>query len=143
MIVFQLASALPRPLAARRLDTIAELLSKKLKIRREEVVGIRFVTPRTIQTLNTDYRHKSQPTDVLSFKASTPWSKLAPEIGDIVICPSYAAKEAKRRGLSAEEELVRLVIHGTLHLKGYDHVTEAEEFRMFSLQEQLVEACLA
>ena len=61
------------------------------------------------------------------------------ELGDIVICPSYATREAKRRAISAREELLRLMIHGVLHLKGYDHATEDEEMVMFRLQEELLE----
>jgi probable rRNA maturation factor len=107
-----------------------------------------FVTPAKIQSLNKRYRGKDRPTDVLSFsvregalpeevqKTSTAW-------GDVIICPSYAKTEAKRRSLPLQEELARLVIHGVLHLAGYDHATEDDELRMFSLQERIIERLLS
>lgn len=140
MIQFVLTTALPKELKPRDLKAAAESLSKKLKIRKPTAVSLSFVTPARIQALNKRYRKKDKPTDVLSFNAD-PLIQ-APgefELGDIVICPSYAAKEAKRRALSTREELLRLAIHGVLHLKGYDHATEDDEMVMFSLQEGLLE----
>lgn len=140
MIQFTLTTALPKDLKPKDLKKAAELLSKSLKIRKPTSVSLSFVTPARIQALNKRYRNKNKPTDVLSFNADPKMS--APgefELGDIVICPSYAAKEAKRRALSTREELLRLMVHGVLHLKGYDHATEDEEMVMFSLQEGLLE----
>ncbi len=140
MIEFVLVTALPSVLKPRDIVAAAAALSKSLKIRKPTSVSLSFVTPARIQALNKQYRQKNKPTDVLSFNAST--EIVAPgefELGDIVICPSYAAKEAKRRALSAREELLRLMIHGVLHLKGYDHATEDDEMVMFRLQEELLE----
>lgn len=107
-------------------------------------VGVRFVTEAVMAKLNHSYRGKNRPTDVLSFTAEAPEkfripTGVAKELGDIIIAPAYARREAARRGISATEELVRLIVHGTLHLLGYDHATDAQESRMFRLQEKLVE----
>ncbi|MCA9389146.1 MAG: rRNA maturation RNase YbeY [Candidatus Magasanikbacteria bacterium] len=140
MIQFTLATALPKVLSERDIALAAELLSKKLKIRKATLVSLSFVTPKRIQTLNKQYRKINKPTDVLSFNADPAMqSPVEFELGDIVICPSYATREAKRRAISAREELLRLMIHGVLHLKGYDHATEDEEMVMFRLQEELLE----
>jgi len=108
-------------------------------------LSVRFVSPREITALNARYRKKKRPTDVLSFspvEGSFPHPSTRREgfeWGDIVVCPDIARREAKRRGILPAEELVRLVSHGTLHLLGYDHATAAEEERMFSIQEHVVE----
>ena len=140
MIQFTRVTALPKVLSERDITRAAELLSKKLKIRKAALVSLSFVTPKRIQALNKQYRKINKPTDVLSFNADPAMqSPVEFELGDIVICPSYATKEAKRRAISAREELLRLMIHGVLHLKGYDHATEDEEMVMFRLQEELLE----
>jgi probable rRNA maturation factor len=92
-----------------------------------------------MQQYNKRYRGKDRPTDVLSFEASAEMKRDDPGyLGDLLLCVEYAAHEAHRRGISLEEELARLVIHGVLHLVGYDHATVREELVMFGLQE----ACL-
>ena len=140
MIQFTRVTALPKVLSERDITRAAELLSKKLKIRKATLVSLSFVTPKRIQTLNKQYRKINKPTDVLSFNADPAMqSPVEFELGDLVICPSYATREAKRRAISAREELLRLMIHGVLHLKGYDHATEDEEMVMFRLQEELLE----
>ncbi len=144
MIEFVLVTALPSVLKPRDIEAAALALSKALKIRKPTSVSLSFVTPLRIQALNKQYRKKNKPTDVLSFNADP--NMQAPgefELGDIVICPSYAAKEAKRRALSTRDELLRLMIHGVLHLKGYDHATEDEEMVMFRLQEGLLERIMS
>ncbi|HEU0050877.1 MAG TPA: rRNA maturation RNase YbeY, partial [Patescibacteria group bacterium] len=117
------------------------ILLPMLKKKGVYTIGVRFVSKEEISKLNQQYRRKKNPTDVLSFgqpvhgsMPSTEWS-----LGDIVICPAFAKQEAKRRGLPWQEELVRLLIHGTLHLFGFDHQTKKDELRMYRLQEQCVE----
>jgi probable rRNA maturation factor len=65
------------------------------------------------------------------------------ELGDIIIAPSVAREGAKRRAIGLTEELVRLIVHGTLHLMGYDHADAKTEERMFSIQEGIVERVMA
>ena len=89
------------------------------------------------------------PTDVMSF----PMDELRPGrdeqdpdegvLGDIVLCPSVAAKQAHDAGHATEEELLLLTTHGILHLLGYDHAEPDEETEMFELQRQLLLTFLA
>lgn len=71
-----------------------------------------------MRSLNLKWRGIDRPTDVLSFPSASPGSRA---IGDIVICPSYAQKRAKEYGAPFKEEIRRLLIHGIVHLLGYDH----------------------
>jgi probable rRNA maturation factor len=91
------------------------------------------------------------PTDVMSF----PMDELepggrpdAPEpgpsmLGDIVLCPEFAAKQAESAGHSLGQELALLIVHGVLHLLGYDHAEPDEEKEMFALQRELLEEWVA
>jgi rRNA maturation RNase YbeY len=83
----------------------------------------------TIHSLNRRYRGKDKPTDVLSFPLT---DELYPELlGDVVISVDTATRQARRRGHSLREELQILLIHGILHLLGYDHeVSRSEAIRM-------------
>lgn len=96
-------------------------------------LAVRFVSDGDIRSLNRLYRGINKPTDVLSFSAEPP-----ADWGDVLIAPAYAKKEAALRSVPAAEELVRLAVHGTLHLLGFDHVLKKEEKRMFFLQEKVV-----
>ncbi len=97
--------------------------------------------------MNKQYRGKDRPTDVLSFESPMiPLPKKGQQeyaLGDLVVCASYAAAEAKRRKLPPLEEYLRLLTHGVLHLSGYDHATEEEELKMFAIQEFCVEQIMA
>ena len=141
MIEFIPVSALPKTISPALIERAARVLEKQLKPKAPCRIGIRFVTADAIQKLNKTYRHKNAPTDVLSFSADL--QKGVPnteqEKGDLVICPSFAVREAKRRGIDPREELMRLVVHGTLHLFGFDHEIKTDEARMFGRQERLLE----
>jgi probable rRNA maturation factor len=82
-----------------------------------------------VHALNRQYRGKDKPTDVLSFPLA---DELQPSLlGDVVISVETAARQARRRGHSLREELQTLLIHGVLHLLGYDHeVSRSEAIRM-------------
>lgn len=87
-------------------------------------LSIHLVTDKTSHKLNLNYRKKDKPTDVLSFSAiegsKTPMPGVT-EIGELVISIDTAITQAKQYNWSLEQELKRLVIHGCLHLLGYDH----------------------
>lgn len=109
-------------------------------------VEITFVDKATIADLNKEWMGREGPTDVLSF----PMDELRPGregspvveglLGDIVVCPAVAAQQATEAGHSIEREMGLLVVHGILHLLGYDHATPEEEKGMFSLQSTLLGA---
>lgn len=140
MIVFELATALPASITNDDLRRLGTALGRALRLRSKHTVGLAFVSESEIQRLNKTFRQKNKPTDVLSFEPEGKGEK--GYLGDIAVCPSYAKREAKRRALSLHEELIRLIVHGVLHLSGYDHVTEAQEAKMFALQERLVSAMM-
>jgi len=77
-------------------------------------LSIAFVGPVEIQKLNKKYRKKDRPTDILSFTYNH-------NSGEIVICPQEVKKNARRFDLTFKKELTRVLIHGILHLLGYDH----------------------
>jgi probable rRNA maturation factor len=87
------------------------------------------------QKLNNNFLNKDYPTDVLSF----PINELLPDgqfyLGDIFICNDIAEKQAKESKISLRDEIFNLIIHGILHLLGYDHTQDNGE--MLSLQSQL------
>ncbi len=147
MIQFFITTPLPAVLRDVDLETLGISLGKALRLKKKAQVSLSFVNEATIQALNTRYRGKRKSTDVLSF-TSTPLVKSTAKVheavdqGDVFICQAYAKREAKRRGIPLEEELLRLVIHGVLHVHGYDHVTEAQEMRMFGLQERILSTFL-
>lgn len=147
MIQFFITTPLPAVLRDVDLEALGISLGKALRLKKKAQVSLSFVNETTMQALNTRYRGKRKSTDVLSF-TSTPLVKSTAashepiDQGDVFICQAYAKREAKRRGIPLDEELLRLVIHGVLHVHGYDHATEAEEIRMFGLQERVLSGFL-
>ncbi|MBL8615464.1 MAG: rRNA maturation RNase YbeY [Deltaproteobacteria bacterium] len=92
-----------------------------------------------IQPLNRDWRDKDQPTDVLSFPQSEAHTPEGGLLGDLVISVETAASAAGRLGHRVEEELQVLLVHGLLHLLGFDHEQgEAEAARMRAEEERLL-----
>ncbi|MDQ5970446.1 MAG: putative rRNA maturation factor [Patescibacteria group bacterium] len=105
------------------LDDFTKVVSKKFKIKKE--ISIAILSPLEIKKLNKIYRQKNKVTDVLSFNLDD--EKI---LGEIVICLEQAKKQAKEKKISLQAELKLLVVHGTLHLLGYDHeVSEVEAER--------------
>ena len=84
-------------------------------------IGLVFVGTKAIRTLNRKYRRKDRPTDVLSFRIGKKGADEKFYLGDIVISVPAAAKQARNGRHSLERELEVLVLHGFLHLAGYDH----------------------
>lgn len=97
------------------------------KVRRGEMT-VRLVGKKEIQTLNKTWRHKNKPTNILSFRSDLPKEvKLKfPLLGDLVICSEIVNEEAEQQEKKPEAHWAHIVIHGSLHLLGYDHETEAE-----------------
>lgn len=146
MITFEVLTALPKTLSSTRIKRVEKVLGTHVYPRHRGQISLSFFSEAKMKALNRATRGKNKPTDVLSYPA-TKASGFASHkgealLGDIVICVPYAAREAKRRSLPIEEELVRLLIHGTLHIRGFDHDTEPKEAKMFRLQEELVEQAL-
>jgi probable rRNA maturation factor len=106
------------PLARDRVRALAAGVLRAERLR-TALVSITFVTPRAIAALNRRHLGHRGPTDVISF-AFTP-TPGQPVVGDVYIAPAVAAAQARARGIGVREELARLVVHGTLHVCGWDH----------------------
>jgi len=95
-----------------------------------------FVGPGAIRDLNRRFRRKDYATDVLSFHYEGEMLEGLPLLGEIFIAPEISHQQARHWRTSPEKELKRLVLHGILHLLGYDHETDGGE--MVCLQSQLL-----
>ncbi|MDR2564767.1 MAG: rRNA maturation RNase YbeY [Bifidobacteriaceae bacterium] len=110
---------------------------------------ISFVDQNTMAELHERFLDEPGPTDVMSF----PMDELRPGdedqpgepgiLGDVVICPDVAARQARELGHSLEDEMLVLATHGILHLLGFDHAEPAEHKAMFALQRKLVLSFIA
>ena len=101
---------------------------------------IRIVDEAESQTLNSSYRGKDKPTNVLSFPFEAPPEIDIPLLGDLIICAPVVELEAKQQDKSLQAHWAHMVVHGCLHLLGYDHIQDAEAEEMESLETQLVES---
>lgn len=104
-------------------------------------ISVACVSEAEIRRLNRIWRKRDRSTNVLSFApARIPQPRdLAPQWGDIVLSPAFIARESRQRGISKKEELLHTLVHGALHLLGYDHGTKTQAHRMFLLQEQALQ----
>ena len=101
-------------------------------------LSVRLVDAAEMSTLNRDYRHKSGPTNVLSFPSDLPPGLDLPLLGDIVICAPVVAAEAAQQGKPHQAHWAHLTVHGTLHLLGYDHVENLEAEEMEALETRIL-----
>jgi probable rRNA maturation factor len=133
-----------RVLVKKRVRGVESKLLSKIAHRALEVLGLNraelsivLVSDAQIRRLNKLYRNKDKPTDVLSFPIGETvkgWLIL----GDIVISVDTAKRQAQELGYSLEEELKRLLVHGLVHLLGYDHELGGEEEKKFFELEEFV-----
>ena len=102
-------------------------------------ISLSFVDVQEMEELHIKWMQEDGPTDVLSFPMDMPECKGdVVTLGDIVISPAVAAKQAASAGHSVEDEMYILATHGLLHILGYDHADPDEKKVMFSLQEKIV-----
>ncbi|AIY65295.1 MAG: rRNA maturation RNase YbeY [Pseudoalteromonas spongiae] len=90
------------------------------------------------QQLNHEYRGKNKPTNVLSFPFEAPPGIELPLIGDLIICPEIVLQESIEQEKGFHDHFAHMVIHGCLHLMGYDHIDSEEALEMESLEKQLL-----
>lgn len=115
-----------------------ELALKELLATQAYELTIRLVDDEESQRLNHTYRNKDQPTNVLSFPVDPALPLEIPLLGDLVICAPLVEKEAKAQNKSLKDHWAHLVIHGILHLWGYDHITDEDAEVMESLEIKLL-----
>ena len=105
-------------------------------------VSVRIVDAAEIQALNAAYRRQDKPTNVLSFPATG--AVQAGDgpllLGDVVVCAPVVRAEAEEQGKSPANHWAHMLVHGTLHLLGYDHVADTEAARMEGLEATILEA---
>lgn len=99
---------------------------------------IRFVDETESKALNRDYRGKDKPTNVLSFPFENPPGITLPLLGDLVICHAVVAQEASEQHKPLSHHYAHMVIHGILHLMGYDHIEEQQAEEMEQLERELL-----
>lgn len=118
-------------------DITIELLKKNvLSIdKKGKEVGLVFLNENDAKKLNWNYRCKDYPTDILSFDSEDPDS-----LGELVLCPQVITRQAAEHGLSREDEFGYTLLHGVLHLLGYDHEKSKEnETLMMGIQDDVFE----
>ncbi|MEI6353580.1 MAG: rRNA maturation RNase YbeY [Methylococcus sp.] len=102
-------------------------------------LSIRVVDEREGAELNWMYRQKEGPTNVLSFSCDVPEGVPCRLLGDLVICAPVVEREALEQGKPQEAHWAHLVIHGVLHLRGFDHVEEAEAEEMEAVEIKILQ----
>ena len=120
------------------LEGVVDVARKILKIRKNQEVSLAFVSPQIMKKLNKAYRGKDSVTDVLSFGDEADGAF----IGEILICLSRAKQQAKFVGWSLKRELVKLLIHGYLHLLGYDHEKLKDALKMEKVEDDILNRSL-
>lgn len=116
---------------------VAETLARHGDESRNELT-IRLVDDDESRTLNRDYRGKDNSTNVLSFPFETPPGIDLALLGDLVICHGVVAREAAEQNKSMANHYAHMVVHGTLHLLGYDHIDDGEAEEMEQLEREIL-----
>jgi probable rRNA maturation factor len=101
-------------------------------------LSIRIVDEAESAELNQTYRHKTGPTNVLSFPCEVPVGVPHDLLGDLVICAPVVEREAQEQGKLAEAHWAHMVVHGVLHLLGYDHLQDDEAMQMESMEIEIL-----
>lgn len=128
----------------RELIRLAEFVLERMRVHPQAELSILLVDEPTMTEHHVRWMDEPGPTDVLAF----PMDELRPGadgeepipglLGDVVLCPSVAGRQAVEAGHTAEDELQLLTVHGILHLLGYDHAEPEEYQEMFGLQRKLL-----
>jgi probable rRNA maturation factor len=122
-----------------QMQTLINFGIEYMELNPECEISLTFVGVQEMEELHIKWMDEAGPTDVLSFPMDMPATEgEVVTLGDIVIAPAVAAKQAIDAGHSVEQEIYILATHGLLHILGYDHADPDEEKVMFALQEKIV-----
>ena len=131
-------------LPVKDLSRLSRFVMDRMRVHPQAELCIKLVDEATIAELNEQWMEKEGPTDVLAF----PMDELRPGLvteepeegvlGDLVLCPVVAARQAQEAGHGTADEIDLLTVHGILHLLGYDHAEPEEHREMFALQARLL-----
>ncbi len=155
--VFAADEQADHPVEVSRWAQLSQKVLTARGVKGETEVSLLFVDEDAIAALNEQFLGKSGPTDVLSFPiedepgptgrspdlggsgpGTSPEEGTLTLLGDVVICPAVAARNAAEHEVSLEDEVALLVVHGLLHLLGMDHEDDAEAERMEALEQELL-----
>ena len=141
-VTFTLLDKCPLALTEDEVERTCELVLAEEGVERLCMVSLTVTDDDGMRELNQEWRGIDAATDVLSLECERPDDPdLAPgepcELGDIVLAPGYIARQAARLGVSAESETRLLLVHGLLHLLGYDHLVEEEAVVMEAREDEL------
>ena len=155
--VFAADEQADHPIAVARWAELSQKVLTARGVKGETEVSLLFVDEDAIAALNEQFLGKSGPTDVLSFPiedepgptgrspdlggsgpGTSPEEGTLTLLGDVVICPAVAARNAREHDVPLDDEVALLVVHGLLHLLGMDHEDDAEAERMEALEQQLL-----
>ena len=106
--------------------------------RKEAEVSLLIVDIEEGAELNHQWRGKEGPTNVLSFPSDLPAELELPLLGDLIVCAPVVEREAKEQEKTLESHWAHMMVHGTLHLLGYDHIEDSEAEAMESLETQIM-----
>lgn len=141
LIVNESSHAAPRKFILQWMELlVSDLRRRKVlgaEVTRKDLTLV-FLDRKPAQKINNEFRGKDYATDVLSFESMDPSS-----LGELVLCPEVLKRQAKEHHLTYRQELGYMLVHGVLHLLGYDHETnEKDAQEMFSIQDRAFEALL-
>jgi probable rRNA maturation factor len=128
------------PVDAASLRHFALAALRTLDIPSDAELSIALVSPEAIADLKGRYYGEAVTTDVLSFPMDGPEG---PVIGDVVICPAVARRQARGLGRTFQEEMALLLVHGILHLVGRDHATPEDEIAMRNEERRILSRAVA
>lgn len=118
---------------------LTDWVSAALKGRMEQAeLSIRIVSPEESQELNHQYRGKNKPTNVLSFPFEMPEGIELDLLGDLVVCAEVVAREADEQNKPLFNHWCHMVVHGVLHLLGFDHINSEEAEEMEQLEREIL-----
>jgi probable rRNA maturation factor len=121
-------------------DSIRRWVDAAIRDERESTeLSVRIVEKEESQSLNQQYRGAKGATNILSFPFEAPTPEPLPLIGDLVICAPVVVDEAKQQQKPPEAHWAHMIIHGVLHLLGYDHHNEHEAYIMESLETEILQ----
>lgn len=126
-------------------NRLLKAIEKQLKFRGIYALSVAFVDNKTMKRLNLVYRGKNKVTDILSFAGGQndffPFAKveIKRDLGELILAWPYARQQAKKKKKTVKEELALLIVHGILHLWGFDHETEKQAKKMLPLQQKILD----
>jgi len=143
MFRFEINQQTGRSISKKNFRRWLDNLAEELKLKKPLEVSIGIVGSSAMKKLNKNYRNKNRVTDVLSFSENdirTPKFKAQTKnyLGEVIICYPQALRQAKQNNQTLSNELELLLVHGVLHLLGYDHEKSGEAKKMEALEQRIL-----